>query len=143
MRLLPAGEHLRRGGRAGRAELLDGDRGDQIAHGRCLDPIRTRQRRRNDPRRRAVPGADNVDRPRHRVAGHEDRLAVGLGHQDATFADACNTADSRSGGRSRAAAWAGSVASPIGRPPERRQTFVNIRFQRAAAEIAQCGPGCR
>ena len=80
--------------------------------------------------------------PRHGIARAPGSPRLGLGDDDAALAD---------GAIERAAGQAGEVARRRGRhrrrrrrrSPQRRQAFVHVRLERAAAELARCRRDCR
>src|SRR5262245_52066984 len=85
--LSPALANLLRRGGARRPDLLDGDRGDEVAERRRLFRRRPRGDGTGDAGAGAVAGAHGVDGARDRVTGDQPRLevAVRIRHPDAAF----------------------------------------------------------
>src|SRR5262249_38803646 len=71
---LPALPHLPGGGRARRTQLLNRDRGHEVAERRRLFQGGARCQGTGNAGTGAVAGPNHVDRPRHRIGRHPHRL---------------------------------------------------------------------
>ena len=79
-------QHLSRRRGPGGADLLDGDRRDQVGERRRFGERRPRGQGTGQARADAVAGADRIDRPGYRHGGHvqlEERLRLGIDDADA------------------------------------------------------------
>ena len=95
-----------------RADLLDGDRRDEVADGGGFQFHRAGEQRGDDAAGGGVAGTNDVDRAGRGVAGDERRRLVGPRDEDAAFA-----------GRAKRGA-AGARGQPLGRDRRRLVPFV-------------------
>src|SRR5438045_1173350 len=86
LHLLPPLTDLSRRGGAGGAELLDGDRGDEVAEGGSFGFVGAGQERSDDAAGGGVAGADDVDGAGDRMRDNERCLSRGLSDENSLLA---------------------------------------------------------